>query len=323
MNPFFSVIIPCYNVSQYVGKCLDSLVSQKNAPDCEFVVVNDGSTDNTLEIINEYAKRDSRIHVIDKPNGGVSAARNDALNVVKGEYVYFVDGDDYLDENALEQAFRLLEDRKAEMLLTNVRYSYPTYDRSFFHGMQPSDYDVNGLFKIINVFPTPPKNFYLSKVIKDFDIRFDANFKVGEVYAFTIAFLRYAQTVRVTEACFYNYVMNDASASHKPNYAADKSVIKTISTLARWSEYFGNNSSYDVTAFKIATAFTYNKYIKARDKSSQASDVVKAVLKNPDFSYFCINTCFRKHKALKERLLALYIMMTGSIGYKLLNSIKK
>ena len=94
MQPKVSVIIPVYNVEKYLRECLDSVVNQ-TLKDIEIICVNDGSTDNSLEILKEYEKQDSRIKIIDKKNEGVAAARNDGIRIANGEFVCFIDPDDY------------------------------------------------------------------------------------------------------------------------------------------------------------------------------------------------------------------------------------
>ncbi len=91
-----SIIIPVYNVEKYLSQCLDSLVNQ-TFKDIEIICVNDGSPDNSLEILNSYAQKDSRVKVISQENSGASIARNNALDHVTGEYIMFVDGDDWVE----------------------------------------------------------------------------------------------------------------------------------------------------------------------------------------------------------------------------------
>lgn len=100
--PKFSIIIPVYNVASYLRDCLDSVLAQACA-DWEAVCVNDGSTDQSLSILKEYTAKDKRIRIIDQPNGGLSAARNVGLKAAKGEYVFFLDGDDWIVPDALEK----------------------------------------------------------------------------------------------------------------------------------------------------------------------------------------------------------------------------
>ena len=101
MGGLLSIIIPAYNIESYIGRCLDSLLNQ-TYEDLEIIVVDDGSTDNTLSIIKEYCNKDDRITVIHKENEGVSVARLTGMKKAKGEYVGFVDGDDIVEQDMFE-----------------------------------------------------------------------------------------------------------------------------------------------------------------------------------------------------------------------------
>lgn len=101
MNELVSVIIPVYNVEKYIYKCLDSIVKQTYNT-IEIILVDDGSTDSSGRICDEYAKKDSRIRVIHKENGGLGSARNAGLDVAIGKYILFIDSDDWVDENYVE-----------------------------------------------------------------------------------------------------------------------------------------------------------------------------------------------------------------------------
>lgn len=94
--PLVTIVIPAYNVENYVGKSIESVLNQ-TATDWELIVINDGSTDNTLSIIQGYADKDSRIKVVDQANGGVSVARNKGLSLAQGEYLSFLDADDFYE----------------------------------------------------------------------------------------------------------------------------------------------------------------------------------------------------------------------------------
>ena len=105
-----SVIIPVYNVEKYLRRCLDSVVGQ-TYKDLEIILVDDGSTDGSTEICEEYAKKDSRIRFLRKQNGGLSSARNAGLLVATGEYVTFVDSDDYIEDFTYERLILNIEKR--------------------------------------------------------------------------------------------------------------------------------------------------------------------------------------------------------------------
>ena len=114
--PKISVIIPIYNVEQYLAKCLDSLVNQ-TLKDIEIICVNDCSTDNSLSIIEDYASKDNRIKIIDlKENSGAAVARNKGLEIAEGEYLGFVDPDDYVDLNFYEELYKKAIEDEADIV---------------------------------------------------------------------------------------------------------------------------------------------------------------------------------------------------------------
>lgn len=111
-----SVIIPVYNVEEYLFECLNSVINQ-TFDDIEIICVNDGSTDNSLSILNEFASKDKRIKVISQTNKGVSIARNNALKIAKGKYIYFIDSDDVMKLNALTELFNIAEKYTLDLIM--------------------------------------------------------------------------------------------------------------------------------------------------------------------------------------------------------------
>lgn len=114
--PKISVIIPVYNVAEYLPNCLDSILNQ-SVKEVEIICVNDGSSDNSLEILKDYEQKDKRVIIIDKENEGSGVARNAGLAIAKGKYVYFVDGDDWLEVDALNSMFEKAEDLNTDILI--------------------------------------------------------------------------------------------------------------------------------------------------------------------------------------------------------------
>ena len=104
-EPKISVIVPVYNVEKYLPKCLDSILCQTFS-NIEIICVNDGSTDNSRKILEEYKNKDSRIIIVDKKNGGLSSARNAGMKVAKGEFFSFIDSDDWIDSSMLEKLYK-------------------------------------------------------------------------------------------------------------------------------------------------------------------------------------------------------------------------
>ena len=111
-----SVVIPVYNVEDFLGECLDSIVNQ-TLDDIEIICVNDGSTDKSLDILNDYASRDDRFTVIDQENGGHAVATNRGMKLAKGKYLFLMDSDDILELTALEDTYKLAEEKNVDFVL--------------------------------------------------------------------------------------------------------------------------------------------------------------------------------------------------------------
>ncbi|MBE6024850.1 MAG: glycosyltransferase [Cellulosilyticum sp.] len=121
MKPLISVIVPTYNVEKYISKCLDSIISQ-TYENIEIIVVNDGSTDNSLSIVEEYEKKDARIKVFSQKNQGLSAARNTGIDNSKGEYLLFIDSDDYIETNMIEVLENNIRENNADISICDFSW---------------------------------------------------------------------------------------------------------------------------------------------------------------------------------------------------------
>lgn len=122
-KPLISVIIPIYNVEQYLRQCLDSLVNQ-TLKDIEIICVNDGSPDKSIDILNEYKEKDNRIVVINQMNSGVSIARNKGISIACGEFLMFVDGDDWVDTSMCEKLYKTATDENADCVMCSYQKEF-------------------------------------------------------------------------------------------------------------------------------------------------------------------------------------------------------
>ena len=120
MEDLISVIIPVYNVEKYLTKCIESIIKQTYS-NLEIILVNDGSPDNCGKICDEYAKKDNRIKVIHKNNGGQSEARNYGLEIATGKYITFLDSDDYISEDYIEYMYKLIKNNNADISICGVQ----------------------------------------------------------------------------------------------------------------------------------------------------------------------------------------------------------
>lgn len=125
-QPLISVLIPVYNTAGYLAACLDSVLGQSYRR-IEVIAVNDGSNDNSLGILNDYASRDERLRVIDKPNEGVMLTRRRAVEEACGEYIFFMDSDDRLDADFIEKLFNVMSEGGVDVVsgeIVRVRDTY-------------------------------------------------------------------------------------------------------------------------------------------------------------------------------------------------------
>ena len=178
-----SVIIPVYNVENYLRNCLDSVVNQ-TLQDMEIICVNDGSYDSSPEILREYAEKDSRIKIIEQANKGLSGARNAGLEIAKGKYVYFLDSDDFIEENGLNEMYIQSELKNLDMLKCNLMtYNEDTdeyielYQRvkpKFLKELGDIIFDCETIGSdVYTLSPNMQSSFFKMDVVKDF--RFPEN----------------------------------------------------------------------------------------------------------------------------------------------------
>ena len=113
-----SIIVPVYNPGKFIYQCIDSLLNQ-TLKECEFIFVNDGSTDNSLSILKSYQEKDTRIKIIDQTNSGSSIAKNNGIKVATGEYIGFSDSDDYFEIDALETLYNYSKNNNLEIITSN------------------------------------------------------------------------------------------------------------------------------------------------------------------------------------------------------------
>ena len=144
-----SVVIPVYNVEKYLGECLDSVINQ-TLEDIEIICIDDGSTDASLDILNEYQSRDSRIKIYTHNHQGPSGTRNHGMKYVKGDYLYFIDSDDYIDLEMLETLYNLSEEKNTDLIF----FKLMNFNDKTKHEYNTHYYDMPYLKKIVedNIF---------------------------------------------------------------------------------------------------------------------------------------------------------------------------
>lgn len=218
-----SVVIPCYNVEKFVQECANSILVQKGF-DCELIFVNDGSKDNTLHILENLAVKDNRIKVINQENQGLSGARNTGVENAKGEYIMFVDADDWLEPNAFELISKNFN--KEDLFCFS-------YNRVFEKKSVPRDLKINGVYEAAFIqrrmvgllgeelrdpsqadsLVTVWGKIYKTDIVKKNKIVFvDTKIFGNEDAFFNIQYLEFSYVVKLLNLPLYNYRKNNFSS---------------------------------------------------------------------------------------------------------------
>lgn len=213
-SPTISVVVPVYNTAKYLTDCLQSIAEQTYR-DLEVLCVNDGSTDDSLQILRDFAAEDQRFRVIDQPNAGVSAARNAGLRAASGEYLAFVDGDDMLEADLYETLINLARKYNADIAHCGYRkisLDGAVKDVSGTECLleQNGEEALGSLLRGEHFVGSPCNKLYRRAVLKD--VRFDENLKINEDVLFNVqSFMNAGRTV-FYDVPKYHYFERNGSA---------------------------------------------------------------------------------------------------------------
>lgn len=232
----FSIIIPVYNVEPYLKECLDSVLGQ-TCGDFEAVCVNDGSTDGSLSILEDYAERDSRIRVISQPNGGLSAARNTGIDAAQGDYILFLDSDDWLESDTLQTLADNL-DGEDMLCFGGRRYdeatdTYRSADilprTTYDSGMDY--YNTDALAKRDFAFVCVVLRCYRRQFLASHSLRFREGI-LHEDNLFTPQACYHAQRVKVVDNTLYNYRIRHGSIMTTRSLRSREDMLRIANDLA-------------------------------------------------------------------------------------------
>lgn len=212
-----SVIVPVYNVEKYLRNCLDSIINQTYT-DLEIILIDDGSTDKSGAICDEYAQKDARIKVVHKENGGLSSARNVGLDVASGEYVTFIDSDDYIEFDTVSSVVDAISKEHVEIVLIREKQVNIKGETTKIVGDKPTNttFFKDKDFLIDLVFDKQVNGacdkFYKREFIRD--LRFEEGRHHGEDMLFNVCYLDCVKNVGYIDSIKYSYVANEGSVTH-------------------------------------------------------------------------------------------------------------
>ena len=209
-NLFLSVVVPVYNVEKYLGKCLDSILATKLSS-VEFILVDDGSTDNSPQILEKYADKDNRVKIVRQKNSGCASARNTGLYLAKGEYVGFVDSDDWVDENFFDKLSELALTTGADVIQGGLVKHYELekkveeIDESWLKEAIDQDYRIINRSSFFVLQPTIWRRLYKRRFLKQNGISFHTQLKRFDDLPFQFEVFMLAETIALESSVKYHY----------------------------------------------------------------------------------------------------------------------
>lgn len=262
-HPEISVIVPVYNAEKYLHRCIDSILAQ-TFTDFELLLIDDGCTDKSGDICDEYATKDSRIRVFHKENGGVSSARNMGLNFAKGEYIQFIDSDDFIEKNMFEIVYNIREN--ADIVVTD--YYMNTKKTEIYKKQTASSDIITSIFES-KVFGALWNKFLKRSIIANSDLRFYNELDFCEDICFLCELQQRTSRsliVKYINQAFYHYSVTDSSLTRRSGIKQIQSwrkYINLISTILRNNpnlEYYILTNKFSVKWFSLQTNISFSDY---------------------------------------------------------------
>lgn len=281
-----SVIVPAYNIVDYLPRCLDSILNQTYS-DLEVIVISDGSTDGTNEVIKKYAEKDSRIVPVFKDNSGVSDTRNRGLDIAKGEYIGFVDGDDYIEPDMYETLLRNLLESDADISHCGYQRVFPSsVDYYYNTGKRVIQDNQKGIRDIIvgdYVEPGLWIKLYRKEILKN--VRMPKDIKINEDVLFNFyAFCNSNKSI-YEDKPFYHYILRKGSAS--TSKVNDNKLFDPIKVRREIFEYSCKHYNKDIqslayTRYLGSVIFLYrtihaNNLAEKQDMAGQYKRAIKSI----------------------------------------------
>ena len=250
-----SVIIPVYNVEPYLDKCLNTLVNQ-TLKKIEIIIVNDGSKDNSEKIIEKYLKKyPEKIKYIKKANGGLSSARNEGLKYASGEYIGFVDSDDYVSLNTFNLMYKKAKEKNFDLVVCNLNYVYESKTKMVSAGLDKDLENEDEVKKnIVFLYPAVWNKLYKKEILDSL------KFKEGIWYEdveFNFRVYPRVKSIGYVDKPLIQYVQRESSISK----TIDKRLFNYIDNFNGLIRYYQDNNLYNKYYFELE--YSYVRYLYA------------------------------------------------------------
>lgn len=315
MFPFYSIILPIYNVEAYLRRCIRSVLEQ-GFQDFELILVDDGSSDGSGALCDALAEGNDRLRVIHKPNGGLSSARNAGLEIARGQYIWFVDSDDWIEENALQRLYEVCTRDEPDV----VKFNYTrveTESRVCCANVPAGQYSMEEVAQLRrNAMLWGGKyvlsactHLYKRALLRDRAISFVSERQIGsEDYLFNLQILLHAQTVTVIEDALYNYEQRMGSLTQRYSQELPARYARLYDHLTAYYQQQGALCRYEKD---LATFYVWhlmrgtcipNEYTQTREHTlAQGRRNIRRFLRSETFR--CgIKKCETKQLSKKQKL---------------------
>ncbi len=282
-KPLISIIVPVYNVENYIRRCVDSLINQ-TYNNLEIILIDDGSPDNSGAICDEYKQRDSRVKIIHKENGGVSSARNVGLENASGEYIGFIDADDYIDTQMYEVLYRSLSDNDADMAMGI--YAQENSKGEFiphYVGEKSEVLDraqtIAQMLKQVKYTCSLWDKLFSAKLIGD--TRFDETISHNEDLLFVYQLMKNSKKAVYTPKPMYYYCNNEQSAS-RVSFSDKNTTMLKAQTLVLEDIKENVPEIYDValTEYVKTTIFNLTAIAKSGYSNKEYTEKLRKIVKD-------------------------------------------
>lgn len=286
MNPEISIIVPVYNSEKYITQCINSILNQ-DYNSFELLLINDGSTDKSKDICEQFSQKDSRIRLFNQCNKGVSSSRNKGIEESIGKYLLFVDSDDYIEPNCLSQ---LLKSPEADLTYMSSNVLYETLDFTSYHLHNKYLSNRNDIEKEILHLKVNPQNYvyfgytwnklFKADIIKTHSIRFIDGLSFYEDDAFTLEYFQHVQTLKTISQCLYNYRVTSTGLTAASNSCEEFEML--IDSNIKNIKFISNKELYD---YELNRLFNFLLQATRQAKKQGRKDLYKHLIRKAHSFY--------------------------------------
>ncbi len=305
-----SVIIPVYNIENYIDKCLESVVNQ-TIDELEIIIVNDGSTDSSKDVIDKYmAKYNNKIKYLEKENGGLSSARNYGLKYATGEYIAFLDGDDYIELDTYKEMYEKAKKENADMVECDFLWEYPNKVKKDIGKIYLSKNEMIEKVRVVAW-----NKLIKKEIIEKENLEFPEGLRYEDI-EFCYKLVPYLNKVSFVKKPFVHYVQRKTSIANTQNVKT-KEIFMILDNVIN---YYKENNIYE--EYKNELEYIYTRYLLCSSLKRMCKIKNKLERKKAlNETWEKLNNRFpnwKKNKILKKfNLKNLYIRSNNKITYKI------